>query len=217
MAKTTKIINPHNGDYKITTKINLLILFTILFFTACSPKYEIKSVYNSKDADLKCLNSCEYNEKICEDNCRVNYDNCLVKAKYRAKDMMKSIDREYRIKLKKYNRVKDSYDSRYNIWKKEYENTQFDYDYYNNECKMGKKNSYECKKKEYLKAKIKKYEQKRPIAPRTIKKININELIAKEQSKCSLNCRCIDSYDRCFSKCGGEVKYQKICISNCND
>ncbi len=199
-------------------KINIFLILVTLVFSACSPKYEVRKTYDSANANISCINSCENNEKQCNTDCRKSYNICLSDARVRANDMIYDYDREYKVNLYHYKKAKNNYDREYKFWLKEYENIQFDYDYYNGQCNISKnKNSYECKKKEYFSSRLTKYTNTKPTEPIKIKRVRLSDLVVQEQSSCTLNCGCTDVYDRCFSKCGGKITYQKFCISNCDD
>jgi len=54
---------------------------------------------------------------------------------------------------------------------------------------------------------------KKPLAP--VKPI-LSEIILKEQNKCDRDCSYILEND-CFGRCGGEIKFEKVCIENCSN
>jgi len=190
----------------------------IVFFCACSAQYEVKKTYDFSNTDKSCINSCELSEKQCNISCQDGYNRCLLDANNNAKELFKEYDKRYKSELYIYLKLKKRYDKQYYIWLKEYKNIEYDYNYYSEKCSISKdKNSYECKKKDYFNAKLQRELSLKPTEPIKIKRVRLSDLVVQEQSSCTLNCGCADVYDRCFSKCGGKITYQKFCISNCDD
>lgn len=194
-----------------------LIIILLLVITGCSPKYEIKKKYDSSNLNLGCANKCEIKEQNCLNNCENKHNVCLFEAKNKAIDIFPSYEYEYKNKLLKYKILIFNYNKKYRIWLRENKNLKYDYNYYNKKYYEKNKNSYECKKKEYFKSRLDNEENIKPIPPKELYRVTLNQLINNEQNKCSFNCDCKDRYDRCFSKCGGKIIYQKFCIANCEN
>ena len=51
--------------------------------------------------------------------------------------------------------------------------------------------------------------------PRPVKPNLQQEILQAQLKNCRIDCKCMDSYDKCFGICGGKVVRKKVCIGNC--
>lgn len=189
----------------------------LLIFTACSPKYIIKTHYTlPTDAQGKaCVQTCSNEQKVCQAHCNQKQNACLVTAKKSATDAFPALMYEYEGVLSAYYTEMDRYELVMRSWERELRNVDRDYHHYRNACQGKPKNSYECRRAYELDGELRSIESSEPISPvRPIKPTLANE-IKQAQKNCSNECGCIKSYDTCFVACGGKLDYEKICVENC--
>jgi len=194
----------------------LLTLFAFLL-TACSPKYEIKTLYTlpTDTQGRSCVQTCSTERKLCQAHCNQKQDVCLIEAKQNAQNAYPELMREYQDVLAQYNDAMNQYESEFSTWKREERRVHQDFNHYQESCSHGPQNSYECRRAGELDAALQSLEEHQPQAVERPIKPSLNGEIKKEQQYCSNECGCTKDYDNCFVSCGGQLQYKKFCIENC--
>ena len=85
----------------------IILVLSILFFTACSPKYRVVKEYHPpKMTDSAqtsvCLGLCESKRNACKDRCKEAFSSCKVKAKRIAQERYAKKMQAYTTKLENY-------------------------------------------------------------------------------------------------------------------
>lgn len=194
-----------------------LLIFSLFLFTACSPKYIVKTHYTlPNDANGKtCVKTCSKEQKICQAHCNQKQANCLIQAENNAKDTFPSLIQEYDDRLSEYYFSMDRYTLERESWEREERRVHQDYEHYRKSCQGKSKSSYECRRAYELDGQLHSIESHQPTPPlRPVKPSLANE-IKRSQQNCSNECGCIKAYDNCFVSCGGKLNYEKICVENC--
>jgi len=208
-----------------------LLATIFILITACSPKYEIKTHYYkplSATGD-SCLKKCESKRDQCQQNCDHKYDLCQERAEHSAKNNFPLMMREYDLDMRDYYQQSDRYSSEFNNWETRRDLLQSDYKNASKDCarikshgfkkgdkKIEKKKSSSCKKSSSIKKKLYQHtHQLRPTEPTQPTKPMLSDEISRLQENCSHKCGCTKAYDSCFVSCGGTLKYEKICVENC--
>jgi hypothetical protein len=195
----------------------LLLTFSLLIFTACSPKYIVKTHYTlPPDAQGKsCVKTCSNEQKVCQAHCNQKQDDCLMVAEQSTKATFPALMREYDDILSEYYFAKDRYDQEMDLWEREERRVHQDYEHYRSSCQGKPKKTYECKRAHELDAQLHSIESHQPTPPVRPVKPSLVDEIKRAQKNCSNECGCIKTYDSCFVSCGGKLNYEKICVENC--
>jgi len=190
----------------------IIVMFSMLLMTACSPKYKIVKEYhppkiaNSSESAI-CLGVCESAKKACLSQCEASFSSCKVKAHRIAKQ-------RYAAKMQKYTQALENYvntihDYRFERGFINFSYAGYGYPYYYNPRYYGYANSlfwYDPMPfyvDSYLPPKPKKPSLER-------------EKLKAEAEFCDLDCGCAQKFDSCYIGCGGEVVHKKVCIENCS-
>ena len=106
-----------------------ITLFSLLIF-ACSPKYELKTVYKLPETKegKECVDQCQVQYDFCKNECNKNYQICLDKAVRRAKEIYKQAEKDYQRRFQRYYREYSKYTDAYRSWLQKYERTKSDYE-----------------------------------------------------------------------------------------
>jgi hypothetical protein len=195
----------------------LLFSITLFAFTACSPKYEIKTHYTlPADAQGKtCVQTCSNERKICQSNCNQKQDQCLATAKRGATDAYPALMNEYQDVLNQYQYSMDKFNLEMDTWENEERRVHRDFEHYRSSCNPQNQNSYECRRSNELDSQLHSLEDHQPIAPPRPVKPSLASEIKHAQNDCSNNCGCDKEYDKGFVSCGGKLTYEKFCVENC--
>jgi len=198
----------------------LMFCIVCLLFSGCGPRFIVKNEYvppieteNSK----KCLNTCNITSDFCQQKCQNNYKDCSDKAFNTAKNIEKQ-------EVIKYNNEVRHYQDEY--YRYERENRMFEDDYYRMNEELNRDN-YECRKHNdrfscdranETKNRVEHLRHKKPYPPIQPEQPNFNVILSDQQRVCesSKECGCQNTYDQCFSSCGGKINFQRICVDNCN-
>jgi len=195
-----------------------IMLFVIAFFlVGCAPKYVVKNQYipSQNDGFLQCVSIYEDEKKICEQNCRDDYQLCLDAAYSRAEDVYASELNKYNADYSKYLFELKFFKIRKYKFKKKYESLQRDYKYFAKECNK-KKQGFTCKRKNELLYSMKNMKKNILIRPRMPQKPFFNTILKSQQSFCVSNCSCSKNFDIGYKNCGGQIISHKYCIENCD-
>ena len=196
----------------------ILIAITTLFFIACSPKYEIKTLYSQPTTNQGqvCVKECNVKRQTCQIHCNQKRDNCLAEAKERAKDNFPSLMDEYEYVMHQYDAEINRYEGEISSWDRKHIRLEQKFNTYRELCDHKKdRKSYECRRAREADNDLKDMENIEPTPPPRPNKPILAEEIKKAQKSCSNNCGCQKEYNNCFVSCGGTLDYKKFCIENC--
>ena len=198
-------------------KYIILSLIT-LFFTACSPKYQIKTHYiaPTDQAGKNCVKNCEVKRETCQSHCNQKQNQCLSHAKEEAKQSFSSIMREYEDIMHQYEAQMNRYDGEIASWDRKYTRLEQQFQTYREMCNVAKnKNSYECRRASEVDNELHAIKNIEPTPPPRPNKPKLSEEIRMAQKSCSNQCGCKKDYESCFVSCGGKLTYEKFCVENC--
>jgi len=198
-------------------KTIIFIFGFIVLFSGCAPQYVVRNQYippNDKNSRV-CLQDCSQKKQKCKQRCAEDYSDCLSYAYNEAKRIQIKSDKNYKERYNKYLARLSDYNFNIFDWQNRYDERYSDWKYFSGKCsKNGDK--YACDREDDLKYIIKKLRRIRPREPREPRYVTFDEILSKQQSKCSKKCGCDDMYDSCFIGCGGEIVPHKICVENCD-
>ncbi len=178
----------------------LFLILSIVIFGGCSPKYKV--IYNytqpGDQSGKECVKTCKEKLATCKAICKSNFDICKVKAHKIAKKIYEEKLQDYSNALERYANEVEMYNLEQNLY------------YFNN---------YNDRPFFYW----------RPAGPywiwgptggiyslqKPVKPSLAAEIQEAEMRYCPIDCKCQDSYNECFSECGGKVEVKRICIENC--
>ncbi|RUM62971.1 MAG: hypothetical protein DSZ05_09345 [Sulfurospirillum sp.] len=179
----------------------VIFFLTLLFFTACTPKYKNTYSYiapKSPDAQ-QCVQQCKEELATCKALCKSNFEICAKKAETIGK-------KNYEAKMKNYYQALEAYARQMEMYNFQRELFWFDdFDYYRNGFGY-----YGPFGPRLMIGPSPMYSYPRPVKP------NLQQEILQAQLKnCRIDCKCIDAYDKCFEACGGKIVQKRVCIKNC--
>lgn len=195
----------------------LCLFVMVLLFAGCGPRYVIKNQYIPPASSLSqnCLNQCSLIRQSCQDQCQRNYQYCLDDAYAKAKavevDELRAYDRAYM----SYRMDYMQYEHALHRWQRDYHDYSRDLSYYQNQCERNK-DPHACKKRDDLRHYMNRLSRERPREPWVPVRPTFEQILVNQQSFCTTNCGCEQSYDNCFVGCGGQVIPHKICVENCD-
>ena len=196
----------------------IFLSLTALLFIACSPKYEIKTLYTQPTTNQGkvCVKECNVKRETCQVHCNQKRDNCLAQAKSRAKNKFSSLMDEYEHVMHGYEAEMNRYDGEIASWDREHIRLKQQFQTYRGLCDDKKdRKSYECRRARETDDKLSSLENIEPTPPTRPNKPLLSEEIKEAQKSCSNKCGCQKEYDNCFVSCGGTLDYKKFCIENC--
>ena len=196
----------------------IVLGLTALFFTACSPKYEIKTLYTQPTTNQGqvCVQECNVKRTTCQIHCNQKRDTCLEQAKERATRSFPSLLNEYDHIMQQYEAEMNRYDGEIHSWDRKHLRLEQQFQTYRGLCDNKKdRNSYECRRTKEVKNELKAMDNIEPTPPPRPNKPLLSEEIKRTQKSCSNKCGCQKEYDNCFVSCGGTLDYKKFCIENC--
>ena len=199
-------------------KYLLIAGLSALFFTACSPKYVIKTLYTQPTTNQgkTCVQECNVKRETCQIHCNQKRDNCLAQAKKRAKANFPSILDEYDHLMHQYEAEMNRYEGEIASWDRKHLRLEQQFQTYRGLCDKKKdKKSYECRRAREVDRELDSVDAIEPTAPPRPNKPFLEEEIKIAQKSCSSNCGCQKEYDNCFVSCGGTLDYKKFCVENC--
>ena len=196
----------------------LLIGLTALLFTACSPKYEIKTLYTQPTTNQgkSCVQTCNLKRETCQTHCNQKRDSCLDEAKKHAKKNFSSIMDEYEEIMHQYEAEVNRYEGEIASWDRKHLRLEQQFQTYRELCNSKKdRKSYECRRASEVDKELESIEAIEPTSPPRPNKPQLQEEIKIAQKSCSNRCGCQKEYDTCFVSCGGTLDYKKFCVENC--
>ncbi len=199
-------------------KILITITVTLIFLSACSPKYKLvqqKIPPEITTSSSQCLAQCETQMSTCKNSCQTQHSMCLAEqAEFAKQQYPKQLEIDtaaleaYYAKLSLYESQQRGYDAQSALYLKQAHE-------YKHLCKTALFNrASHC-----ANAKAANYQYStlsRPTAPKKPNKTTLEELTISSQEQCNKKCGCEQSYERCFISCGGKIETKRICVSNCD-
>jgi len=188
----------------------IILVMSMFFLSACTPKYKVVKEYhppkisNSSESSI-CVGLCESKRSACKTKCESAFSSCQVKAHRIA-------NQRYAKKMQNYTQQLENYVNQVN-------DTQFDrsfmhvsyvgygYPYYYNPRYYGYANSL------FWYDPMPYYSNYMPAKPK--KPSLAQEKLKAEAEVCDLDCGCTQSFDDCYTGCGGQVVSKQLCIENC--
>lgn len=193
-----------------------LVLLTLLF-VGCGPRYVIKNEYIPPHSGVSqnCLNSCSMIRQSCQDQCQRNYQYCLDDAYSKAKAVEVNEQRAYDAAYMRYQMDYGLYQMQMQHWQRDYYDYSRDLSYYQSRCERDKDQGA-CQRRDELRRYMNRLSHERPREPYIPVRPTFEQILVNQQSFCTTNCGCEQSYDNCFVGCGGQVIPHKICVENCD-
>jgi len=195
----------------------LFLAVIMLFFAGCGPRYVIQNEYISpiSGGSKVCLNNCAGIRQSCQNQCQRNYQYCLDNAYAKAKAVEVDEQRAYEIAYSRYQMDYTQYQFAFQRWQRDYYDYSRDLSHYQNQCER-ERDPYACKKRDELHHYMNRLSHEQPREPFVPVRPTFEQILVNQQSFCSTNCGCDQSYDNCFVGCGGQVIPHKICVENCD-
>jgi hypothetical protein len=185
----------------------IILVLSMLFFTACSPKYKVVKEYhppkitNSSEATI-CIGLCESKRTVCKTKCEEAFGSCKVKAHRIAKE-------RYATKMQKYTAQLESYVN--SIQPYNYDMRFYHFDYYGYPFYYPRYGYGGFANSLFWYDPMPYYSY----APKPKKPSLEQEKLKAEAEFCDLDCGCSQKFDTCYIGCGGQVVSKKLCIENC--
>lgn len=197
-------------------RILSLFLGFALFFSGCAPQYVVKNQYIPPTNNSKaCLQECFAKKENLKHECQREYKECLKDAFELSKLVWAKSNENYKNRYDKYVAKLNEYNFDIFSWQKRYDERYGDWRYFAKKCSK-KGDKYACRRESDLRYEIEKLKIDRPKRPREPQSVTFDEILDKQQSKCSKKCDDNELYDSCFVGCGGEIIPYKICVRNCD-
>lgn len=193
------------------------LIGTFIFLVGCGPRYVIKNQYIPPAASgaSACLNNCSYMRQSCQDQCQRSYQYCLDDAYMKAKAIEIDEQRAYDFAYSRYVMDMSHYRMRLHAWEREYNDYNRDLSHYQSQCERDK-DAYACKQRDELRNRMNRLKRSRPSKPWMPVRPSFEQILVNQQSFCTTDCGCDQTYDNCFVGCGGQVIPHKICVDNCD-
>ncbi len=179
----------------------VILFFTLIFFSACTPKYKTTYSYipPATPNAQACVKECGEKLATCKALCKSNFEICAKKAEQIGK-------KNYEQKMQGYYRALEQYTRQMEMYQMQRDLFWYD-DFYYYDRGIG---FYAPFGPRLLLGPSPAYTYPRPVKP------NLQQEILQAQLKnCRIDCKCTDAYDNCFRGCGGKVVQKKVCIENC--
>lgn len=194
--------------------LRIILILLLSQLIACSPIYKVNTNYipPGAKAGLQCVKSeCRTQELSCQNQCNDTYNQCKSSKKV---DATHYYDKYHQQQLNEYDRQYINYRNEQEVYdlkrallleKKENANQQ---------CHNKKHSDKEHYCKEYKSYRYEINRLKRPYRPEY--PLSLDETINNYQNQCQQSCNhCVDSFDRCYIGCGGQITKERVCVSNC--
>lgn len=195
----------------------VFLLLAALLLVGCGPRYVIKNQYipPASSVSQSCLNNCSMIRQNCQNICQQNYQYCLDDAYAKAKAVEIDEQRAYDVAYSRYQMDYGFYRMEMQRWQRDYYDYSRDLSHYQSQCERNK-DPYACKKRDELRNYMNRLSHDRPREPWIPARPTFEQILVNQQSFCTTNCGCEQSYDNCFVGCGGQVIPHKMCVENCD-
>ncbi len=196
-------------------KLLLTAISAIPFLISCGgPEFSVAYRYVPPKDNINCLMSCDSEFKKCQQKCSEKREKCLEDARKRAEAIYQKELNIYQKELSVYNKAYTSYQRALLDWNNNYRKLYKDYIYFKNVCKKTK-DYYACDRKYQLEQALDTLNDTKPTPPTPPKKPDLQEIISQLSSACYTDCGCKETYNTCFTSCGGKIVPYKFCVKNC--
>ena len=194
-----------------------LMLLMALLLSGCGPRYVIKNQYipPTQVNSQKCLDTCALSRQACQAQCQQRYQYCLDDAYAKAKAVEVDEMRAYDMAYARYMMDLSHFQMRMREWDRDYYDYSRDLSHFQNRCER-EKDPYACRKRDELRNYLNRMKHDRPREPWVPVRPTFEQILVNQQSFCTTNCGCEQTYDNCFVGCGGTVIPHKICVENCD-
>ncbi len=194
------------------------ILAMIFVFSGCGPRYVIKNQYipPQQAGAQKCLDNCAFVRQNCQAKCQQSYQYCLDDAYAKAKAVEIEELRAYDMAYMRYQMDFSHFQHRLHAWERDYHDYSRDLAHFQNRCER-EKDAQACKRRDEIRSYMNRLKRDRPREPYVPVRPTFEQILVNQQSFCTTNCGCEQTYDNCFTGCGGTVIPHKICVENCDE
>jgi hypothetical protein len=194
----------------------LLTIGILVWFSGCGPRYVIKNQYIPPATNnAVCLNRCSSMRQACQDQCQRQYQYCLDDAYMKAKAVEIDEVRAYDFAYSRYVMDMSHFRMHMHAWERDYNELSRDLSHYQSQCERDK-DARACKQRDALRNRLSHLKHSRPMEPLMPMRPSFEQILVHQQSFCTNDCGCDQTYDNCFVGCGGVVIPHKICVDNCD-
>ena len=197
--------------------VRFLMGVMVLVLSGCGPRYVIKNQYipPAQKGSQKCLDNCGLVRQQCQAQCQQHYQYCLDDAYAKAKAVEIDEVRAYDVAYPRYMMDLSHFRMRMHQWDRDYYDYSRDLSHFQSKCER-EKDPYACKKRDELRSYLGRMKHDRPREPWVPVRPTFEQILVNQQSFCTTQCGCEQTYDNCFVGCGGQVIPHKICVENCD-
>ncbi len=185
-----------------------------LLISCGGPEFSVGYRYVPPKGDKECLKSCQEKFTKCQEKCLENREKCLKDVRIRAEAIYQKELDVYQKELSAYNRAYENYQRNLLDWNNNYRKLYRDYLYFKKACKKTK-DYYACDRRDQLEEALDTLNNTKPTPPTQPKKPDLQEIVSQLSSACYTDCSCKETYNTCFTSCGGKIIPYKFCVKNC--
>ena len=196
-------------------KLLLTAATVVPFLISCGgPEFSVGYRYVPPKDNTACLQSCDSEFSKCQQQCEERREKCIEDARKRAEAIYQRELSIYQKELSAYNKAYTSYQRALLDWNNNYRKLYKDYLYFKKACKKTK-DYYACDRKYQLEQALDTLNDTKPTPPAQPQKPDLQKIILELSSSCTTDCGCKETYNACFTSCGGEIVPYKFCTKNC--
>lgn len=194
-----------------------LAMVLMVFLTGCGPRYVVKNHYipPTQSNAQQCLNQCSQARQQCQGICQQNYQYCLDDAYAKAKAVEIDELRAYDMAYLRYTMDVSHFQHQFRKWERDYHDYSRDLAHFQGRCER-EKDASACQRRDELRNYMNRIKRDRPREPMPPRRLSFEQILVNQQSFCTTNCGCEQTYDNCFVGCGGQVIPYKMCVENCD-
>ncbi|WP_457680218.1 hypothetical protein [Thermovibrio sp.] len=192
-----------------------LALASLLLVAGCGgPEFAVSYRYVPPKDNSKCLARCEADYSSCRLSCQKKRQECLSKVRQEAVKVYSKELSAYNNALVAYQKSYSNYQKELLEWNNNYRHLYKDYLYFKKACKKTK-DFYACQRRDELEEALQTLNEVKPTSPVRPKKPSLEGIVRELSASCPSDCGCKESYDACFTSCGGQIIPEKFCVRNC--
>ena len=196
-------------------KLLLTAISVVPLLLSCGgPEFSVGYRYVPPENNKTCLKSCDSRFVECKRRCMEKREKCLKDVRVRAEAIYQKELDVYQRELSAYNRAYENYQRNLLDWNNNYRKLYRDYLYFKKACKKTK-DYYACDRRDQLEEALDTLNNTKPTAPVPPKKPELSEIISELSASCNADCGCKETYNACFTSCGGKIIPYKFCVKNC--
>ena len=195
----------------------ILMLAIGLSFTACSPKYEIKTHYTlpTDSRGQQGIERCLTDKQDCQRSCNQKQAQCQARKEDEVRQNFPNLMREFDGANRAYENEMNRFGTAMQSWEHEHERLERDFTHYRHLCDVDG-DGYQCERAREMDNKLRFLSNDEPDAPARPVQPNLSQEIRNAQKHCSSDCGCDKGYDSCFVSYGGKLDFERICVENCD-